>query len=165
MICFRVLYSPSHYRCWNSDPVSNSSHHQPPSAWIATWAATHSKNDPDQNYPLLCQNFGKNVKFTVRARRAFLANPDKDYSQCLHSKDAYEVGELDGVCAFSTPASCLAWISENPKFQQNPNNFDFVAFEGEYVSDAPEDQGVVAKVVERKNGLMKLDDFKRLYPS
>jgi hypothetical protein len=163
MIYFRVLYSPSHYRCWNSDPVANSSHHQPPSSWTAKWQATHVRSNPDTDYPLYCQNYGKTVKYAERARQVFLANPDKVYSVCLDSRDAYQVGELDGVCAFSTAAGCLAWISENPRFQQNPNNFDFVAFEGEYVSDAPEDQGVVAKVIKKKNGLMKVKQFKEEY--
>jgi hypothetical protein len=162
---FRVLYSPAHYRCWDSDPVVNSSHHQPPGSWTAKWQETHDKSNPDANYPLCCGNFGKLVKYTTRARQTFLANPERDYSQCLGSKEACEVGELDGVCAFKTAADCLNWISENPRFQNNPNDFDFVAFEGAYVSDAPEEEGVVANVLEKENGLMKLEKFKRLYLS
>jgi hypothetical protein len=163
MKCYRVLYSPKHLSCWDSDPVANSSHHRPPCAWIAKWDETNSKDAPDQNYPLLCHEFGKNVKFTASAREAFLANPDEDYSQCLMSEEAYKVGELDGVCAFTSFTACLAWVSNNPGLTRDPSTFDYVAFKGDYVSDAPEEGGIVAKVLKKENSPMKLDEFERLY--
>jgi hypothetical protein len=162
MIYFRVLYSQEHYGCWSCDPPANSSHHRPPTAWIEAWKTIGNADEVDKNYPLLCEDCGKQVRFTARARETFLANPTKDYSQCSPA-DAYLVGELDGVCAFFTAEGCLAWISGNPRFQRNPADFDFVAFEGEFVSGAPEDQGVVAKFVRKENGLMKVDQFKKDY--
>jgi hypothetical protein len=155
---FRVLYSAEHAKCWASDPVANSSHHRPPVAWIATWNKTHSQAETD--YPILCSEFGKVIQFTARARRVFLANPDKDYSNCLASREAYEVGELDGVCAFTSPGACVDWARSHPTYKKFADNFRYVVFEGAFACHAPEDDGVVVKVVRKPQPPMKLDEFK-----
>ncbi len=155
---FRVLYSNQHLKCWASDPVANSSHHRPPVEWIDTWTKTHSQ--AKAVYSLWCCEFGKKVKFTDRARGVFLANPDKDYSKCLASREAYEVGELDGVCAFASADACIDWVQNHPTHKQSAHNFRYVAFEGTFVCDAPEDDGVVVQVVRKPQSPMKLDEFK-----
>ncbi len=160
---FRVLYSHEHCKCWASDPVANSSHHRPPVAWIDTWTKTQSQAETD--YPLLCSEFGKDVRFTARARGVFLANPDKDYSTCLASRETYAVGELDGVCAFTSPDGCLEWVENHATHKQFAKNYLYVAFEGTFVCDAPEDNGVVVKVVRKTQQPMKLDEFKSLFPN
>ena len=160
---FRVLYSAEHCVCWASDPVANSSHHRPPVAWIDTWVKTHSQAEAD--YPLSCDEFGKSIKFTSRARAVFLANPDKDYSNCLESRETYAVGELDGVCAFTSPDACLEWVENHPIYRQRASDFLYVVFEGAHVCDAPEDNGVVVRVLKKLQQPMKLVEFKSQFKS
>jgi hypothetical protein len=166
---FRVLYDDKLWKCWHSDPVAKSSHHRPPLQWIDKWDK-HDKNSSEvleSHYPLICVEGLKDVKFTARARQVFLADPAKFTPKYItehwDSKEIYEVGQLDGICAFTSAQACLDWVKNDPTKRQNAHNFYYVVFEGTYVSEAPEDAGVVAEMLNKIGEPMRLGEFENRY--
>ena len=162
---YRVLYSKKHLDCWNHDPVANSSHHHPPCQWIDRWDK-HDKNSnavSEANYTLECNEFGKKVMFTAGARTVFLAAPHKFTPEFIRenwdTKEIYEVGELDGVCAFTSPKACLEWIANDPTKKKLAHSYKYVVFEGNVVSEAPENNGMVAHILKKIGTPMTLDEF------
>jgi hypothetical protein len=162
---YRVLYDRKHWPCWNSDPVANSSHHRPPCQWIDRWDK-HDKTAVsvlETNYPLLCDECGKKVLFTARARSVFLNAPGKFTPEFIQnhwdSEEIYHVGELDGVCAFSSAQACLDWVISHSGLRDRAHEHGYVAFEGRFISEAPEDQGVVAHVITKLGSPMSLDEL------
>jgi hypothetical protein len=161
---YRVLYSDSLKSDWNKTPVPNSSHHRPPVQWTDTWDKTHSTENPEESYPLLCLDFGKLVKFTARARQVYLAEPGKFTTEFFrnnwNSREVYEVGQLDGICAFQSAQASFEWIATDSSLKGRAHTFQYVVFKGVIVSEAPETTGVVAHVAEKTGTPMTLEQFK-----
>jgi hypothetical protein len=157
---YRVLSSQSHFAGWNQTSVANSSHHRPPVQWIQQWAVGENKADPNVNYPLWCEEFGKKVKFTPRAREVFLIEPGWfiPENQNSNSRRWFEVGELDGICAFASPQECYAYGELNPRLPHL-----YVVFLGKKVCDAPEQTGVVAEVIKKSGDPQSPEEFAKNY--
>jgi hypothetical protein len=160
---FRVLYSPTHFSHWVKTPVGKSSHHRPPTSWTDKWNRTRSKIATELNYPLLCVDCGRWVQFTDRARQVFLTDPDKFtpqfFQQHHDSEEVYEVGQLDGVCAFRSAEACVDWAKSEVSQRGHTDAFRYVVFNGTYVSQVPENEGVIAAVIEKLSLEMPLEEF------
>jgi hypothetical protein len=157
---YRVLSSPSHVAGWNHTPVLNSSHHRPPVRWIQQWTTGTGKGDLDLDYPLCCEEFGKKVRFTASARKVYLAEPTWFIARNLdvNPRRWFEVGELEGICAFTSPQECFTYGELNPRLPHL-----YVVFLGEAVCDVPENTGVVAKVMKKLGNPQSPGEFSRNY--
>lgn len=130
----------------------SSTHQLIPSNWIIEWNSTGS-TDPAR-YPLACRE----GVFAERAREAFLElAPKLSKDERFSDNECVRVGELAGVCAFETAAAAYSYGAD-PKA---PYPGLFVEFDGEYVCPAPENLGVVARVIRPASVPMTAVTFKR----
>lgn len=146
---FRVLLPPpfaDHIRRWREKRYT-SFHRMVPEEWTKIWRNRRSTDAGD--YTLDCR-LGT---FTAAARSTFLeavkihGDPDR-----FPEDVRVRASELAGVCAFGTPEAAAAWARDCV----DPRGARLVDFVGRYVCDAPEDNGVVAEVIEvRASGTLE----------
>jgi hypothetical protein len=138
---------------WRSGQFT-SFHHIVPWKWMEIWEQNHSNNPDD--YPLTTTEgvFNKN------AVDAFIRLAPTHYSTDIWPDEELEqVSELAGVCAFITPQAAYEYGHNSLT-----GNYDaelYVEFEGEELCPAPEDQGVVARVIRPLVGPISAADFRR----
>jgi hypothetical protein len=138
---YRVLLPESvsdHISRWKTRKYA-SYHHSVPDEWRITWRERRSTDKAD--YKLDCR-LGT---FSPSARSSFLrsvgvhGDPDR-----FSEEERKRASELAGVCAFRTPEAAVAWARDSVC----PDRVRIVDLIGRFVCSAPEDQGVVAEVVE-----------------
>jgi hypothetical protein len=135
---YRTLISVDHLIRWRTKQF-NSFHHQPPSDWYRVWRRAHSTKAED--YPLICSD----GVYTEQARATFLSYIPEHESQVWPGEILKCSGELLGVCAFESPSEALKYGRESVFGVLNRDRY--VEFDGEYLCRAPEDKGVVARVI------------------
>ena len=150
-IYFRTLTSHSHLERWIAREFV-SSHYQPPSEWSKIWSTTKSTNLNDYKL-VLC-----NGVYTEQARKLFVEiSQIPDHPKIWSQEEIEKVGELDGVCAFLTPTETLKYGRESVAGKYNQDLYvEFLGFE---LCTAPEDKGVVARVIKPIYGPVKAETF------
>lgn len=134
---FRALISRDHVERWRRQEYT-SFHHIIPGAWMAKWQESGSRNPAD--YSLRCSE----GTFTERARGHFLRLAAAGgIVDRLTIEEKRKVSELAGVCAFTEAAEAYqygmkSWVGGHALF---------VEFDGEVLCAAPENRGVVARVM------------------
>jgi hypothetical protein len=118
-----------------------SSHNQTPGEWSNIWSKTRSTNPNDYSLVL------RDGIYTNEARKTFIAiSQIQDHPDIWSDEELEKVGELDGVCAFLSPQAALKYGRESGAGKYNKDLY--VEFLGIELCPAPEDNGIVATVVE-----------------
>ena len=144
-LLYRALISGDHVDRWRRGEHS-SFHHVSPGEWLVTWRETRSLDERDYTLKV---RLGTH---TSQARRAFLeAAPKYRDDQVWDFDDLKSASELAGVCAFTDGLAAYNYGRPGRRF--------LVAFRGDILGPAPEDNGVVATVEIIEHGPINPDAF------
>lgn len=150
---FRALDSPASIQAWTNGTYKSG--HLAPLDWNGTWESTRSVRPEDYS---LKNSLGY---YSEAARAAFLKAAAEGCLKSLTEEETRAIGELGGVCAWTTPLGALNYVS-----QQSParrGNWDqYVDFVGTKLADDPvEGPGAVIASVEREVSRQGWAEFRR----
>ena len=148
---YRALITSDHIERWRARAFT-SFQNVMPGKWHERWYTDGSQEPKD--YPLQCAE----GLFTESARDAFLRlAPKYRREQVWSQDDARQASELAGVAAFTDPQSAYQYGFHLKGHAR------FVEFDGEIVGGLPEQNSVIAQVVDASGPLLKAIDFAAKY--
>lgn len=150
---FRALDSPTSIQAWTNGAYRSG--HLAPLDWYRTWDSTRSVRPEDYS---LKNSLGF---YSEAARATFLKVAAEGRLKGLTEDEARAIGELGGVCAWTTPLGALNYVS--PQSPARKGNWDqYVEFVGTKLADDPvEGAGAVIATVEREVRRQSWAEFRR----